>query len=77
MLSMLALFVLLFVGYLVASNINAGDDSKAVVVQDVQLEEIKQEEKEEPPPPPPPAPPPPPQVEVAKFTLLKLLRMKR
>lgn len=66
--SMFALFLLLFVGYLVASKFSAGDNDKAVVVQEVQLEEIKQQEKEEPPPPPPPAPPPPPKIEVAKFT---------
>ncbi|MBO9571368.1 MAG: TonB family protein [Chitinophagaceae bacterium] len=65
--SMFGLFLLLFIGYLVASNIHTTDNSKAVVVQEVQLEEIKQE-KEEPPPPPPPAPPPPPKVEVARFT---------
>lgn len=66
--SMFALFLLLFVGYLVASKFSTSDNDKAVVVQEVQLEEIKQQEKEEPPPPPPPAPPPPPKIEVAKFT---------
>lgn len=66
--SMFGLFVLLFVGYLLANTFSGSDKDKAVVVQDVQLEEIKQEEKEEPPPPPPPAPPPPPKIEVAKFT---------
>lgn len=66
--SMFGLFLLLFIGYLVASNLKPSDDAKDVVVQEVQLEEIKQEEKEEPPPPPPPAPPPPPKVEVTKFT---------
>jgi periplasmic protein TonB len=66
--SMFGLFLLLFIGYVVASNLKPSDDAKDVVVQEVQLEEIKQEEKEEPPPPPPPAPPPPPKVEVTKFT---------
>lgn len=65
--TLLGIFVLSFAAYLILSNIDSKDDSKAVVVQEVQLEEIKQE-KEEPPPPPPPAPPPPPKVEVAKFT---------
>lgn len=65
--SLLGIFILSFAAYLVLSNISPADDSKAIVVQEVQLEEIKQE-KEEPPPPPPPAPPPPPKVEVAKFT---------
>ncbi len=65
--SLTGLFVLAFAAYFILSNISPEDDSKAVVVQEVQLEEIKQE-KEEPPPPPPPAPPPPPKVEVARFT---------
>ena len=52
---MLGIFVLAFVGYLLAANIQSDDNAKAVVVQEVQLEEIKQE-KEEPPPPPPPPP---------------------
>ena len=73
MASMVGLFVLVFVGYLVASNIDTTDDSKAIVVQEVQLEEIKQE-KEEPPPPPPPQPPPPPKVEMAKFTPPKIVK---
>ncbi|WP_315817977.1 TonB family protein [Paraflavitalea speifideaquila] len=46
-----------------------------MVVQDVQLEEMKQEEKkEEPPPSPPPKPPEPPQVEMAKFTPPKIVK---
>jgi periplasmic protein TonB len=71
--SMVAIFLVLFVGYLVASNIEPSQDDKAIVVQEVQLEEIKQE-KEEPPPPPPPAPPPPPKVEMAKFTPPKIVK---
>ena len=71
--SMFGLFLLAFIGYLLAANINTEDSSKAVVVQEVQLEEIKQEQ-EEPPPPPPPAPPPPPQVEITKFTPPKIVK---
>jgi protein TonB len=74
MVSMVALFVLLFVGYLLASNFSSDDDAKNVVAQEVQLEEIKQEEKEEPPPPPPPKPPDPPKVEMAKFTPPKIVK---
>lgn len=66
--SMLALIILSLGAYMLSSSLSSTDDSKAVVVQDIQLEDIKQEEQEEPPPPPPPAPPPPPKVEVAKFT---------
>jgi protein TonB len=70
---MLGIFVLIFAGYLLANNISFEDKSKAVIVQDVQLEEIKQD-KEEPPPPPPPTPPPPPKVEMAKFTPPKIVK---
>src|SRR5438309_9418573 len=53
-----ALCALLFIGYIVSNLLGDKDNAKNVVVQDVQLEEIKQEEKkEEPPPPPPPKPP--------------------
>jgi periplasmic protein TonB len=70
-----ALCLLLFVGYLVSSLLESNTEAKNVVVQDVQLEEIKQEEKkEEPPPPPPPKPPEPPKVEMAKFTPPKIVK---
>jgi len=72
--SMAALCLLLFGGYLLSSFIDS-NDNKNMVVQDVQLEEIKQEEKqEEPPPPPPPKPPDPPKVEMAKFTPPKIVK---
>jgi len=65
----------LFAGYILANSLNKADDKKEMVVQDVQLEEIKQEEKrEEPPPPPPPKPPEPPKVEMAKFTPPKIVK---
>jgi protein TonB len=70
-----ALCLLLFIGYLVSALLADRDNAKNVVVQDVQLEEIKQEEKkEEPPPPPPPKPPDPPKVEMAKFTPPKIVK---
>ena len=69
------LCLLLFIGYIVSSLIENKTEAKNVVVQDVQLEEIKQEEKkEEPPPPPPPKPPEPPKVEMAKFTPPKIVK---
>jgi protein TonB len=69
------LCLLLFIGYLVSSLLENNAEAKNVVVQDVQLEEIKQEEKkEEPPPPPPPKPPDPPKVEMAKFTPPKIVK---
>ncbi|WP_431213743.1 hypothetical protein ACQ86N_02185 [Puia sp. P3] len=36
------------------SNLNTGKEKKQLVVQDVQLEDVKEEKKNEPPPPPPP-----------------------
>lgn len=71
---MIAILILLFVGYAVANKISE-DDTKEMVVQDVQLEEIKQEDKKnEPPPPPPPPKPEPPKVEMAKFTPPKIVK---
>jgi protein TonB len=70
-----ALCLLLFTGYVVSGLLEDKTEAKNVVVQDVQLEEIKQEEKkEEPPPPPPPKPPDPPKVEMAKFTPPKIVK---
>lgn len=69
-----ALLILLFVAFKVANKISESD-SKEMVVQDVQLEEIKQDEKKnEPPPPPPPPKPEPPKVEMAKFTPPKIVK---
>ncbi len=70
-----AIIVLSFGGYILANLFNTDGEKKDMVVQDVQLEEIKQEEKkEEPPPPPPPKPPEPPKVEMAKFTPPKIVK---
>jgi periplasmic protein TonB len=63
--------LLLFIGYFV-SNMNLGSSKKALVVDDVQLEDIKEEKKNEPPPPPPPKIEPP-KVEMAKFTPPKIV----
>jgi len=52
--SMVSLLILLFVGYLLAGVINSGAKKQNMVVQDVQLEDVKEEKKNEPPPPPPP-----------------------
>ena len=73
LIGMAVLCVLLFLGYFLSNTISTGDD-KAIVVQDVQLEELKQEEKKELPPPPPPKPPDPPKVEMAKFTPPKIVK---
>jgi periplasmic protein TonB len=71
LIGMAVILVLLFVGsYL--SSISGGSAKKAMVVDDVQLEDIKQEKKDEPPPPPPPKVEPP-KVEMAKFTPPKIV----
>jgi protein TonB len=72
--SMTAIIVLLFVGYLLANNFGDQEKSKEMVVQDVELENIKEEIPEEPPPPPPPKPPDPPKVEMTKFTPPKIVK---
>ncbi|MFT3827062.1 MAG: energy transducer TonB [Chitinophagaceae bacterium] len=75
LISVAALCLLLFLGYILANSLGGKEEKKEMVVQDVQLEEIKQEEKkEEPPPPPPPKPPEPPKVEMAKFTPPKIVK---
>jgi protein TonB len=56
-------------GSILASAIKSKDNNK-VKLQDMTLQEVKQEEKREPPPPPPPPPPKqePPKVEMKQFT---------
>ncbi|HVM88964.1 MAG TPA: TonB family protein [Puia sp.] len=71
--SMIALIVLLFLGYLLAGVVSGGAKKQAMVVQDVQLEDVKEEKKNEPPPPPPPKVEPP-KVEMAKFTPPKIVK---
>src|SRR6185312_15300020 len=67
-----AVVLLLTMGFII-SNINDSKKTKAMVVQDVQLEDIQQEKKELPPPPPPPKVEPP-KVEMAKFTPPKIVK---
>ena len=70
---MVALVAFIFLGYVLATTVTASSD-KDLIVQDVQLEEIKQEEKKEILPPPPPKPPDPPKVEMTKFTPPKIVK---
>jgi protein TonB len=70
---MLAVCLLIFVGSIVAKTIS-DRAPKQMVVQDVQLEEIKEPEKKNEPPPPPPPPKEPPKVEVTKFTPPKIVK---
>jgi protein TonB len=70
---MLSICVLIFVGSKIAKAIS-DRSPKQMVVQDVQLEDIKQPEKKNEPPPPPPPPKEPPKVEVTKFTPPKIVK---
>src|SRR4051794_37233320 len=64
--SMFVICLLVFLTQIMAKD-NDNDKNK-IIVQDVQLEDIKKEEKKpEPPPPPPPPKPEPPKVEITKF----------
>ncbi|GEO09065.1 energy transducer TonB [Segetibacter aerophilus] len=73
MIVMAAVCLLVFLTQLFGSD---GDkDKNKIIVQDVQLEDIKKEEKKpEPPPPPPPPKPEPPKVEITKFTPPKIVK---
>lgn len=73
-LGMLAFILLAAVGSLIANNIGKKDKAQEMVVQDVQLEEVKKQEQPEPPPPPPPPQPEPPKVEMTKFTPPKIVK---
>jgi protein TonB len=66
------LVLALAAGFLI-SNYQSSHKAAQQVVQDVQLEDIKEEKKNEPPPPPPP-PKEPPKVEMAKFTPPKIVK---
>ncbi len=70
LISTAALILLIFICYFV-SGMNFGSKKAQMVVQDVQLEEVKEERKEPPPPPPPKIEPP--KVEMVKFTPPKIV----
>jgi protein TonB len=72
MMVMGSLVLLLLIGFLI-SNYQAAHKKTVAVVQEIQLEDVKQEKKDEPPPPPPP-PKEPPKVEMAKFTPPKIVK---
>lgn len=73
-LSGMVIILVLIGGFYLLSNAMGPDEGKKMVVQDVQLQEVKQEEKKEPPPPPPPPKPEPPKVEITKFTPPKIVK---
>jgi len=65
--------LMIFVGSVIAKNIN-NNDTKALEIKDVSLEEVKPEDKPKPPPPPPPKLPPPPPVKTIQFTPPKIVK---
>ncbi len=68
--------VCLFVGVAFAvSRFNKEDAKPQIIVQDVSLENVKQEEPKPPPPPPPPPPKvEPPKIEIKQFTPPKIVK---
>ena len=66
-----AILVLLLIGYFL-SNRDKGPQRQALVVNDMQLEQV--EEKKNDPPPPPPPKPPPPRVEMVRFTPPRIVK---
>jgi protein TonB len=62
-----AVALLAFLGSVLANTINSGNNK--VKIQEVTIQDIKQEEEKKiEPPPPPPKPPEPPKVEMKQFT---------
>jgi protein TonB len=58
----------------VLSKLKGSEEPTQILVQDVNLEDIKKEEKKpEPPPPPPPPKIEPPKIEITKFTPPKIV----
>lgn len=73
--SVASVLLLILLGYVVAQQLGGKEEKVAMIVQDVQLEEVKPEEKkDEPPPPPPPPKAEPPKIEMAKFTPPKIVK---
>jgi periplasmic protein TonB len=73
LLATIGICVLLFVLSIIANS--AGKEKQQVMVQDMSLENMKNEEKKpEPPPPPPPPKQEPPKVEITKFTPPKIVK---
>ena len=62
---------LLALGGSILASVIKSDNDKKVKIDEITIQEVKQEDKKEPPPPPPPPPPPkqePPKVEMKQFT---------
>ncbi len=69
------LLVCLGIGVAFAVSKLKGEDTKPqIVVQDVSLENVKEQPKPEPPPPPPPPKIEPPKIEIKQFTPPKIVK---
>lgn len=68
-----AIALMIFVGSVIAKNINTSD-TKTIDVKDLTLEEVKTPEPPKPPPPPPPKLPPPPPIKTIQFTPPKIVK---
>ena len=71
--SMLAICLLIFLSTVLAKIVVPKKQTQ-ILVQDVQLADVKQEEKKPEPPPPPPPKQEPPKVEITKFTPPKIVK---
>ena len=56
------------------SKLSGGDTKPQIVLQDVNLENVKEQPKPEPPPPPPPPKIEPPKIEIKQFTPPKIVK---
>jgi protein TonB len=72
--SMIAIFVMVFVASVIAKNIAPEDEAIEMKVSDVTLEQIQPNEPPPPPPPPPPKLPPPPPIATIQFTPPKVVK---
>lgn len=70
--AMIGICLFIFIATILA-NFVAPKKQTQILVQDVQLADVKQEEEKKPPPPPPP-PKEPPKVEITKFTPPKIVK---
>jgi protein TonB len=66
--------LLIFVGSVVAKNIQDNNSTKLLEVKDLSLEQVQKEDKPPPPPPPPLKLPPPPPIQTIQFTPPKIVK---
>lgn len=72
--AMILIALMIFLGSVISKEAEKNKKAK-MEVQDVKLEEVKEQPKNEPPPPPPPPKmPEPPKIEITKFTPPKIVK---